>query len=490
VVKDRKIIEEDFYLTNTTKIGTASILTNKRVIGGVLGIAIAMVIAIQSPPAGLSAEGLRALAILCWAVTYWMFDVFPDYAVALMMTVLFVICNVVPEKIAFATFGSSSYWLLVAAIGLGVAATKSGLLSRTSLLVLTMFPATYRGQVIALIGCGTLIGPLIPSVTAKMAVMAPLGLAISDALGFKHKSPGSTGLFAALGTGFNLSCPIFLSSSFIGYIVVALLPAEYRPQFSWINWFLCAAVWGVVMLVGCTLAIFLLYRPDQKVSIPPEFIAGELVKMGPMKKDEKITLIVLLVTLAFWITEPWHKIPASIVALTGLSILLCLDIYDRSDFRKLIMWDALLFLGAVVNLGTVFSYLKVDTWVGTVLSPLLAPYTTNIILYIIALSILVYLARFIIASLTAGVSVLALVFIPVAAAQGIHPWVAGFTVYCAANIWNVFYQSTVWLAGYYATDGKMAEFGQMRKFSIAYMIISILGLIASIPLWHFMGFLK
>jgi len=56
-------------------------LKRKKMIGGVLGIIIGFGIAMQAPPAGLSAAGLKAIAILCWAVTYWIFDVFPDFVV-------------------------------------------------------------------------------------------------------------------------------------------------------------------------------------------------------------------------------------------------------------------------------------------------------------------------------------------------------------------------------------------------------------------------
>ncbi|MDR3566102.1 MAG: SLC13 family permease [Negativicutes bacterium] len=462
---------------------------NKKVIGGILGIVIALAIAFQTPPQGLSAAGLKAVAILCWAVTYWVFDVFPDYIVGMTMSILFVVCKVVPMNVAFATFSTDTWWILVSAIGLGAAATKTGLLTRISLVVLKIFPATFKGQVLALIGCGTLFGTLIPSTTAKMAIMAPLGLSISEALGFQKKSPGATGLFAAVGTGFNLSSPIFQSSSFLAYVLIAMLPQAMQAQFTWTYWFLCAATWGVVMLTGCILAIFYLYKPEEDVKLPPDFIENKIKELGAFTRDQKITLAVSVGALLLWMTQPIHNVQASIVALSGLCILLACNIYDRADFRKLILWDAIIFLGTVISLGAVFSNLKIDLWIGSLVGPVLAPFASNIYLYVIMLSVLVYLLRFVIVSISASVSVLALVFTPIAVAQGIHPFVAAFTVYCASNIWNVFYQALVWLMAYYATGGDMVEFSEIRKFSIAYMFISILGLVVSIPVWRFMGLL-
>jgi DASS family divalent anion:Na+ symporter len=106
------------------------------------------------------------------------------------------------------------------------------------------------------------------------------------------------------------------------------------------------------------------------------------------------------------------------------------------------------------------------------------------------LSIIVYVLRFFVISVGSAVAVLTLVFAPVSAAQGIDPFIAAFTVYCAGNVWYVFYNSIVWVVAYYATGGDMVEFKEMRKFSIAYMIISIIGLMASVPAWRMLGLLK
>lgn len=462
----------------------------KKTVGGVLGILIALAIVAQPLPSGLSAAGLQAVAILCWAVIYWVFDVFPDYVVGLGMSALFVITKTAPMNVAFAAYSSDAWWLLVAAIGLGAAATKTGLLTRISLVVLKIFPATYKGQVMALIGCGTFLGTLIPSTTAKMAIMSPVALSISNALGFEKKSPGATGIFAACGTGFNLSSPFLMSSSFLAYVAVSLLPKAEQAQFTWSFWFLCAATWGVVLLIGCTLSIFYLYRPKGDVKLAPGFINEKLTELGPFTKEQKLTLGVALACLAFWMTQSIHNIPASIVGVAGLCILLALNVCSREDFRKLIVWDAIVFLGSVTSLGSVFGSLKIDAWLGSLFGPILAPFASNIFLYLATLSIIVYVLRFFVISVGSAVAVLTLVFAPVSAAQGIDPFIAAFTVYCAGNVWNVFYNSIVWVVAYYATGGDMVEFKEMRKFSIAYMIISIIGLMASVPAWRMLGLLK
>ncbi len=462
---------------------------NKKYIGAILGIIIGLTMYFQGPFPGLSIEGTKAVAILCTTVIYWVFDVFPDYIVGLGMSCLFVITKAVPIGTAFAAYSTDTWWLLVAAIGLGAAATKTGLLTRISWMVLKVFPATYRGQVIALIGCGTFLGTLIPSTTAKMAIMSPVALSISNALGFEKKSKGATGIFAACGTGFNLSSPFLMSSSFLAYVMISLLPKEEQGQFTWFYWLMCSATWGIVLLIGCTLAIFLLYKPTEKVSLDSNFINQKIQELGDFTTEQKTTLGVAIACLLLWMTQGVHHVPASIVALIGVCILWARNICTREDFRKLITWDAIVFLGAVTSLGAVFKSLKINTWLGGLFGPVLAPYAQNIYIYLILLSVLVYILRFFVISVGSAVAVLTLVFAPISAAHGINPFITAFTIYCAGNVWNVFYNSIVWVVGYYAAGGDMVEFSEMRKLSIAYMIISIIGLLASVPVWTYLGLL-
>ena len=476
-------------MTTNTGLKLNVLLKNSKLPPAILGIIVAVWISLSTPPAGLTVEAMKALGIMAWAVVYWMWDILPEYVVSLLMCASWVIFKVVKFNVAFATFSSDSWWILVGAMGIGAAATKSGLLKRISLVLLDIFPATFRGQVLAMLGAGMLISPLIPSVTAKSAIVAPLGLAVSDAMGFQRKSQGAGGLFAAMGTGFISTAPMYISGSFIGYMIIGLLPQSMRETFTWTYWLQCGITWGIFMLAVMAFAILVLYKPKEDVAMPAGFVASELKKLGTISAKEKITLITLVSTLLLWMTEKIHGIPASMAALTALCVLLAAQVFDREDFRKLIVWDAVFNLGAIIGLGSVIPALKIDKWIGQVLGPILTPFVANIAIFAVCLSITVYLVRFILVSQTSTVAVMIIVFLPLAIQHNINPWIVAFIIYCASNVWNTFYQSPAWLAGYYATGGEMVTHRQMIKLSVSYMIVSVLGILISIPVWRFMGLL-
>ncbi len=221
----------------------------KKIIGGVLGIICGLLVATHSPPGNLSLQAMWGLGIIAWSIIYWIFDVLPEYVVAILMCSAWAVFNVVPFNIAFAQFANTSWWLLVGALGIGVAVSGSGLLKRLALSVMRFFPATFKGQVMGLLVAGVAISPTIPSVTAKAAIMAPLSLAMSDTMGYHRKSPGAAGLFSAMYAGFISSAPIFISASFMCYLARGFLPAEVQAQFTWMQWFYCAIPWGVIFLM-------------------------------------------------------------------------------------------------------------------------------------------------------------------------------------------------------------------------------------------------
>ena len=56
-----------------------------RFIGSVLGIGGGLLVAMQSPPDSLSLQSMWGLGIITWAILNWIFDVMPEYVVAMLM---------------------------------------------------------------------------------------------------------------------------------------------------------------------------------------------------------------------------------------------------------------------------------------------------------------------------------------------------------------------------------------------------------------------
>lgn len=461
----------------------------KKILAALAGIIIGAAVAMYPPVQGLDESAIRALGVLSWAIFWWIFNVIPEYVTAIMMCTLFVILGLVPTEIAFASFSGSTFWMLLGALGLGVGIANSGLLVRTALVTLRLFPKTFKGQVLGLLGVGFITAPFVPSVTAKVIMMGPVSMAMSDALGYKRKGREASALFLAMFTGVRNMQPVFLSASVMGYLLLGMYPASIQAQFNMGYWFLCALPWAVVMSILNYLSIIIRYKPKKEKKVDTDYINEQIVSLGPMSSKEKIMLLITLLTVLMWATEPWHGIASHLVALSGLCLTLAFNVFNREEFRSLITWDSLIFICAVMNLSPVFETLHINGWIVSLFGPVMQQLTVNPWLFIVGISVIIILVRFIIISEMAFMSIFMVFLIPLVMQAGINPWVAGTVVYVMVTPWFVFYQNSLYLAAHYSVNGEMVEFSEMARFCVIYLVNSLIALLLSVPYWQYLHLL-
>ena len=461
----------------------------KRISGATLAIVLGVYVALHAPPQGLTVPAMHAAGVMVWAIFFWIFDVIPEFVTSMLMCTLWVTTGAVPFQKAFSSFSDSNWWILVGAFGMGVVAAKTGLLRRVALLILNTFPATFSGQTWALLGVGTLLSPLIPSSSAKAAIASPLALAISDSLQCKRKSRAAGGIFGAMWLGFcGIGTPGFMSGTFINYLTASRFPEKYHV--TWVAWMLYAAPWTLVMFFGAGIAIYFLYRPLEKLPLPSQTLPQELARLGPMSRAEKVTAVVLVLTLLMWILEPLHKISSGEVALFSICILLGFSILGRDDFRKGVDWPAIIYIGCLMNIGVVFQVLKIDLWLGQALGPVIARSVANPYLFVVAMALGVYAFRFVMISITSSVIIISVVLGPLVMMHGMHPWVVAFIAMACVNVWFFFFMNAWFVLAFYGAGGEMVEHRQMVKLSTAYAILNIVGFLVCVPYWRYLHLIR
>jgi DASS family divalent anion:Na+ symporter len=473
-----------------TQIQSQTRLLNlKKIFGAIVAIVLGVFVALHAPPQGLTVPAMHAAGVLVWAIFFWIFNVIPEYVTSVLMCTLWVTIKAVPFSKAFSSFSDSNWWILVGAFGMGVVANKTGLLRRIALLILNIFPATFKGQSWALLGVGTLLSPLIPSSSAKAAIASPLALAISDSLRCARKSRGACGIFGAMWLGFcGIGTPGFMSGTFINYATASRFPEHYHV--TWVAWMLYAAPWMLVMFFGVGLAISFLYRPLEQLPLPSGALPEELARLGPMSRAEKITAVVLVLTLVMWILEPLHKISSGEIALFSICILLGFSVLGREDFRKGVDWPAIIYIGCLINIGAVFQALKIDLWLGQALSPVIARSVANPYLFVVAMALAVYAFRFVMISITSSVVIISVVLGPLVMMHGMHPWIVAFIAMACANIWFFFFMNAWFVLAFYGAGGELVEHRQMVKLSTAYAIINIVGFLVCVPYWRYLHLIR
>ena len=459
------------------------------------GALAAAVLIATCPIPGLSYQATAVLGILVMAIVWWITGVLPEFVTAVVMAVLFVVVAGVSVGATFSTFASSTWWLLLSAFTLGVGMKTSGLMKRIALAIVNKFPRTFRCQVIAQLVTGTVLGPLIPSLAVKGAMLAPLAMNIGDELGYERQGKRATGLFTAMLVGIRTVAPTIVSASVTGYALMATLPADVQEQFNMASWFVAALPWLVVVLVLNYFLIMGIYGRGEKAGESScggtDEDASQPIPdgLGPLSAVEKRMLGIILVTVVLWATEPFHHVSAMAVGLAALVAMFVLKVIDVPAFKSGVNWTSLLFIGIALGLGSVFAEAGLNDWVMQTCGPAFQALAGNPYLLVLGIGVITVVLRFLIVSEVAYLNLLMAFLVPMAASVGVNPWVLGFSAYALVIAWFAKYQSPIYLAAFYAVDGKMAKHSELAKYCGVYLATCLVGLAVSVPYWQWMGLL-
>lgn len=456
----------------------------------VLGVICGAGLAFTTPPAGLTPHAMQALGLLIWAIFYWVGHVWDDYVVALVMAIGWIALGLVPFETAFATFHSRTWWLMAGALGLGAGVAKSGLLRRSTLLMLKLLPPTYMGQTLALAATGAIFCPAIPSVIAKVSIAGRFIPELAKGMGFKEKSRESAGLFLAMYLGFVLAAPMYLTATSANMSLVELLPKAEAARMTWGAWLVAAAPATLIAAVLGYVALIVMFKPKTPVNADRSAVERELASLGPLTRPETITIWVLVAAVVLWITESLHGQLPSTVALAGLAVMLITGVVDKKTFHNDVGWSSLVFIAVILNLGTVFPALGIDKYLGTQVLPALGPLAQNVWVFVPILMVLTFALRFVIVSMNALLAILMLVLYPVAQSVGMSGWVLGMVIHFASHcLWVLPYQNVVYAIGHEAAEGKAISTGDSARYSLVFTAVTFIAVVASIPYWKMLGLL-
>ena len=473
--------------------------STKKIVGAVGGLVLGTGFILLCPDVGLGQQGVRCLGILLGAIAWWVAGVLPEFATGFIMVALFAIVGGVPTTVSLSGFASETWWLLVGAFALGAGMRISGLMKRMARAVVRAFPNTFAAQVAGLVAASTVVGPLVPSMAAKVSILEPMALGIGEALGYGRFDKPMQGLFLAVFTSVRNVGPLAISASIVGYALLATLPADAQAQFDMAHWALAALPWFVVATVVNYAAIVAIYRPREEsasrlageteaTAAPPigEPTSGEEAKT-PMSRQEKQMCAIILTAVVLWATQPLHGIGPHLVALAGFVAMMACGILDKNSMRSAIGWESLIFIGMMFGLSAVFAQAGIQEWLVMVASPAFEVLVGNPFLFVLGIGLLTVLMRFVIVSEVAYLNIVMPFLVPLALAAGVSPWVVGFAMYVCISPWFVIYQNSVYLPALYSVDDKMVRHGDVAKYCFVYTAICLAALAASVPYWQWMG---
>lgn len=461
--------------------------TKKQLIYFIVGLVLGIAICCITPPAGLEVQAMQTVGILVCAIIWWAGLVFPECVTAILMCVAFVVIAKIPVGTSFSAFSGTTFWLLVAAFGLGAAIKECGLLERISIKLLKLFPKSYRGQVFGLMAVTTIVSPFVPSKAAKCTVLSPLTRGISDAMGYKNESKEATGLFLSYYSAICFSPAMFITASVTTAALVGMFSEAVQAEYTMVKWALCALPFIIPFFLLNYLYISNRYKPTGKEKFDLSFLEEREKALGPWTREEKIMGIIMLLTVLSWVLKSVTKIPEYATTLIALCACIVFNILPVKKFRTNVAWESLIFIACSVGLGTVLPYVNVTTWLSEVVGPYTTGFFGNPFLLIIGLALMTCIVRFLILSEIGYLSVFTALTIPLGVAAGINPWIIGFILNAFVIGWFLPYQSSVYLTALYSAGEGWVTTKDTTRYCFIYCALALISMFVAYFVWQMTG---
>jgi anion transporter len=465
-------------------------------LGGIsLFFVIAVFVAAYQPfVPSLSSQGHLVLAAVLFTVGLWIFGSrwIPSSVASMVMLVL-ILCSGVNYAIVFNGYTSRAIWILIPALFFGFALTRTGLGKRLALLVMRLFKPSYLTLTASWVIIGLVLSALTPSIAVRIAIVIPIAAATVEIYRIQYRSEGSGFIMLVAWSMAIIPGSGWLTGALWGPTAIGFF--ESTPGLAGIitfdTWLKTSFFPSELLALLFVSGLFLFMKPHKKLDISSDIYQSEYQALGPVSFREKATLAILLLTFLLLVTARWHQTPDVAILVGAFALLTVFRVIEVKDIGPAISWDLVLFMGAIMGLGTIFYNTGVASFLSASFSPILNTLAASPWMLLFAALVGLFIWRFLdVSQLYATIPFLVPLLPVLYTEHGIHPLVLFMVFIMAGNCFFAAYHQPFVILGQSLAGPASWTPSQLRKAGIIYLVASLMTLGASIPYWMITGFIK
>jgi DASS family divalent anion:Na+ symporter len=407
-------------------------------IAALLTVGLVAVLWFMPVPEGLKPQAWHLFAIFMGTVVGFILQPIEAGSVALVAMVMVALTNTIKFTEVLTAFSGSTVWLIVCAFILARAFIITGLGKRIAYLVMRSFGDSSLKLVYSLVISDVIIGPAIPSNSARSGglvfpIVASLCQAFDSHPGASSRKIGAFLMTSVWHIDFVVSA-MFMTAMVGNPIAAELAKKILNVDITWMSWFVAAVVPGVVALIAIPYVLFKIYPPEIKKTPEAKEMANKVLKdMGPISRGEKIMMVVFAGLLILWATAEFTKLNGTLIAFMGLCVLLVTKVLTWDHvIKETKAWDTLVWVGSVILMSDYLNKTGFIPWFAKILENQMVGVS---MLTAVVLSFVIYLySHYFFASMSAHITSMYGALITLGVASGAPPFISAFVVAIASNI--------------------------------------------------------
>lgn len=389
-------------------------------------------------PTGMSESAYLMLGVTIWMAIWWTTEAVPIAVTALIPLILFPTAGIMRIEDTTAAYGDKYVFLYLGGFFLAIAIEKWGLHKRMALHIIKMIGTNVYKVILGFMIATAFLSMWISN-TATSVMMLPIGMSIVSQLKDNPTtSENENSIFGkALMLAIAYSASIGGIATLIGtppnLVMAGFVQKTYGIEITFFQWFKFGLPISILLL---GIAWFYLTRVAFKFK-QKEFPGGKeeinrLIKeLGPIQFEEKLVLVIFVITAFSWITRSFilqALIPGlddTIIAMAAAIILFILPTKDKK--KRLISWEdsvripwgIILLFGGGMALAAGFQETGLAVWLGSQIDLLIG--VSLFLLVFIVIAGVNFLTE--VTSNLATTAMLLPILAPVAASLDVNPFI-------------------------------------------------------------------
>ena len=340
-----------------------------------IGIALAIVVVIitqfviQTPPAGLSLEGFRAISLLAVGLCLWVTEALPVAITAIMVLVMIPLFGVTPLDEATKSFMNPSIVFLLGCFGISALIVSTHFPMRI-IKVLIRFSGNNARSIILIFMIAT---ALCSSIMADLPCAVAFFGIISSFTKAIDAKPGESNLCKCLYLGIGVAAmfggfatPAGASTNILA---MGILEANYGIEITFVQWMIVGVPASALMVFVCWFSITRVLKPEPVPDKAYAALQTELNSLGKMSAYEIKAGIVITVLFVLWVISSFiTSIDITTVTIFMLVIMFLpkMDLLTWEIYNKETPWNVVIVFGCMNCLAGSIVSTGADAWIADV----------------------------------------------------------------------------------------------------------------------------
>lgn len=308
----------------------------------------------------LSEQQLYSALLIIVGMVLFATGALPEFVSALVVLVLAMLLAVAPAEVVFSGLTSTACWLIISGLVMGIAIKETGLAKRIADRLTGYFDSSYSKLISGIVLMGVILGFVMPSSIGRVVLFVPIALAIANSYGFNKGSNGYIGVFLAAAFGCYLPTFAILTANIPNMIMMGTAETihGWTPMFGEYL-LLHFPVLGILKAILLILVILKLYPDTPKRS-------AVVTNNDSLSHTEIRLMVIMLGTLAFWMTDSIHHISSAWIGLSAATILLLpgVGMVSPKSFNENINISSIIFLAGLLGIASLINYSELSVLAG------------------------------------------------------------------------------------------------------------------------------